>query len=86
MPKASLPRPWPRFARDYNEPLIHQVVTAYQANARQGTRAQKRRSEIAKSTRKPWRQTRPGTRRHGLQPPAARRRQDIPVELGPRRN
>ena len=43
------------FGRDYNEPLIHQVVTAYQANARQGTRAQKGRAEIAKSTRKPWR-------------------------------
>jgi len=54
------------FARDYNEPLIHQVVTAYQANARQGTRAQKGRSEIAKSTRKPWRQKGTGRARSGM--------------------
>ena len=54
------------FARDYNEPLIHQVVTAYQANARQGTRAQKGRSEIAKSTRKPWRQKGTGRARAGM--------------------
>jgi large subunit ribosomal protein L4 len=54
------------FGRDYNEPLIHQVVTAYQANARQGTRAQKGRSEIAKSTRKPWRQKGTGRARAGM--------------------
>lgn len=54
------------FDRDYNEPLIHQVVTAYQANARQGTRAQKGRSEIAKSTRKPWRQKGTGRARAGM--------------------
>ena len=42
------------FGHDYNEALIHQIVTAYQANARQGTRAQKGRSEINKSHRKPW--------------------------------
>ena len=54
------------FARDYNEPLIHQVVTAYQANARQGTRAQKGRSQIAKSTRKPWRQKGTGRARAGM--------------------
>ena len=54
------------FARDYNEPLIHQVVTAYQANARQGTRAQKGRSQIAKSTRKPWRQKGTGRARSGM--------------------
>ena len=54
------------FARDYNEPLIHQVVTAYQANARQGTRAQKGRREIAKSTRKPWRQKGTGRARAGM--------------------
>jgi len=54
------------FARDYNEPLIHQVVTAYQANARQGTRAQKGRAEIAKSTRKPWRQKGTGRARAGM--------------------
>jgi large subunit ribosomal protein L4 len=54
------------FGRDYNEPLIHQVVTAFQANARQGTRAQKGRSEIAKSTRKPWRQKGTGRARAGM--------------------
>ncbi len=54
------------FARDYNEPLIHQVVTACQANARQGTRAQKGRSQIAKSTRKPWRQKGTGRARAGM--------------------
>jgi large subunit ribosomal protein L4 len=54
------------FGRDYNEPLVHQVVTAYQANARQGTRAQKGRSEIAKSTRKPWRQKGTGRARAGM--------------------
>jgi len=44
------------FGREYNEALIHQVVVAYMANARSGNRAQKGRSEVAKSTRKPWRQ------------------------------
>ena len=42
------------FGREYNEALVHQVVTAYLANARSGNRAQKGRSEVAKSTRKPW--------------------------------
>ena len=54
------------FGRDYNEALIHQVVTAYQANARSGNRAQKGRSEIAKSTRKPWRQKGTGRARAGM--------------------
>ncbi len=53
------------FARDYNEALIHQVVTAYQANARQGTRAQKARSDINKSHKKPWRQKGTGRARAG---------------------
>ena len=44
------------FARDYNEALVHQVVTAFQANARQGTRAQKSRGLINKSHKKPWQQ------------------------------
>jgi large subunit ribosomal protein L4 len=54
------------FARDYNEPLIHQVITAYQANARQGTRAQKDRSDVHHSTRKPWRQKGTGRARAGM--------------------
>ena len=53
------------FGRDYNEALIHQLVTAYQANARQGTRAQKARSDINKSHKKPWRQKGTGRARAG---------------------
>jgi large subunit ribosomal protein L4 len=53
------------FGRDYNEALIHQVVTAFQANARGGNRKQKGRSEIAKSTRKPWAQKGTGRARAG---------------------
>ena len=53
------------FNRDYNEPLIHQVVVAYQANARSANRAQKDRSEVNKSTRKPWRQKGTGRARVG---------------------
>jgi large subunit ribosomal protein L4 len=54
------------FGRDFNEALVHQVVTAYMANARSGNRAQKGRSEIAKSTRKPWRQKGTGRARAGM--------------------
>ena len=54
------------FGREYNEALIHQVVVAYMANARSGNRAEKGRSEIAKSTRKPWRQKGTGRARAGM--------------------
>jgi len=54
------------FGREYNESLVHQVVTAYMANARMGTRSQKGRSDIAKSTRKPWRQKGTGRARDGM--------------------
>ena len=54
------------FGREYNEALIHQVVTAYQANARSGNSKQKGRSEIAKSTRKPWAQKGTGRARAGM--------------------
>ncbi len=54
------------FGREFNEALVHQVVVAYQANARQGTRKQKERSEIAKSTKKPWRQKGTGRARAGM--------------------
>lgn len=54
------------FGREYNEALIHQIVTAYQANARSGNRKQKGRSEIAKSTRKPWAQKGTGRARAGM--------------------
>lgn len=53
------------FGRDYNEALIHQIVVAYQANARSGTRAQKDRSEVKYSGRKPWRQKGTGRARAG---------------------
>ena len=54
------------FGREFNESLVHQVVVAYQANARLGTRKQKERSEIAKSTKKPWRQKGTGRARAGM--------------------
>ena len=53
------------FARDYNEPLIHQLVTAFQANARGGNRAQKGRADVNKSHRKPWAQKGTGRARAG---------------------
>jgi len=53
------------FGREVNDALVHQVVIAYQANARRGTRAQKERGEIAKSNRKPWRQKGTGRARAG---------------------
>ncbi len=53
------------FARDYNEDLVHQVVTAYLAGARQGTRAQKTRSEVSGGGKKPWRQKGTGRARAG---------------------
>jgi large subunit ribosomal protein L4 len=54
------------FAREYNEALIHQVITALLANARSATRAQKTRSEVNKSTRKPWKQKGTGRARAGM--------------------
>lgn len=54
------------FGREYNEALIHQLVTAYQANARSGNSKQKGRSEIAKSTRKPFAQKGTGRARAGM--------------------
>ncbi len=54
------------FGRDYSEALVHQVVTAYQANARSGNRAQKGRSDVQKSTKKPWRQKGTGRARAGM--------------------
>ena len=53
------------FGREFNEALIHQVVTAYLAGARQGTRAQKTRSEVSGGGRKPWRQKGTGRARAG---------------------
>ncbi|MBK6337078.1 MAG: 50S ribosomal protein L4 [Betaproteobacteria bacterium] len=53
------------FGRDYNEALVHQLVTAYQANARSGNRAQKGRADINKSHKKPWAQKGTGRARAG---------------------
>jgi len=53
------------FAREFNEDLVHQVVTAYLAGARQGTRAQKNRSDVRGGGKKPWRQKGTGRARAG---------------------
>jgi large subunit ribosomal protein L4 len=53
------------FGREYNEALIHQIVTAYQANGRGGNRAQKGRADINKSHKKPWAQKGTGRARAG---------------------
>jgi large subunit ribosomal protein L4 len=54
------------FGRDYNEALVHQVVVAFQANARIGARAQKDRGAVSHSTKKPWRQKGTGRARAGM--------------------
>jgi large subunit ribosomal protein L4 len=54
------------FGREYNESLVHQVVVAYQANARQGTRAQKDREQVKHSTKKPFKQKGTGRARAGM--------------------
>jgi len=54
------------FARDYNEALVHQIVVAFQANARMGTRAQLDRAMVKHSTKKPWRQKGTGRARAGM--------------------
>ncbi len=53
------------FGREFNEALVHQLVTAYLANGRSGTRAQKDRGEVKHSTKKPWRQKGTGRARAG---------------------
>ena len=54
------------FGREYNEDLVHQIVVAYQANARQGTRAQKDREQVHHSTKKPFKQKGTGRARAGM--------------------
>ena len=54
------------FGRDFNEALVHQIVVAFQANARSGNRAQKDRAEVKHSTKKPWRQKGTGRARSGM--------------------
>jgi large subunit ribosomal protein L4 len=53
------------FAREYNEDLVHQVVTSYLAGARQGTKAQKNRAAVSGGGKKPWRQKGTGRARAG---------------------
>lgn len=53
------------FGREYNESLVHQVVVSYLAGARQGSKAQKTRSEVSGGGRKPWRQKGTGRARAG---------------------
>lgn len=64
-PTSKLAAPDELFGRDYNEAIVHQVVTAYMANARLGTRAQKGRSDVNKSKKKPWKQKGTGRARAG---------------------
>lgn len=54
------------FARDFNEPLIHQIVVAYKANARSGNRKQKDRQEVSHTTKKPFNQKGTGRARAGM--------------------
>lgn len=54
------------FEREYNEALVHQIVVAYQANARSGNRAQKDREQVKHTTKKPWRQKGTGRARAGM--------------------
>ena len=54
------------FNREYNEDLVHQLVVAYQANARQGTRAQKDREQVKHTTAKPFKQKGTGRARAGM--------------------
>ena len=54
------------FGREYNEALVHQLVVAYQANARQGTHAQLNRRDVHHTTKKPWRQKGTGRARSGM--------------------
>ena len=65
-PAGTFSAPDALFARDYNQALVHQIVVAYQANARVGSRAQKDRGAVAHSTKKPWRQKGTGRARAGM--------------------
>ncbi len=63
---ASFAAPDTVFGRDFNEALVHQIVVAFQANARSGNRAQKDRAEVHHSTKKPFRQKGTGRARAGM--------------------
>ena len=63
---ATIAAPETLFGREFNEALVHQIVVAYQANARQGTRSQKDEKTVKHSTKKPWRQKGTGRARAGM--------------------
>jgi large subunit ribosomal protein L4 len=65
-PASKIDAPETVFGREYNEDLVHQVVVAFQANARQGTRAQKDRGTVKHSTKKPFKQKGTGRARAGM--------------------
>lgn len=65
-PASKIDAPETVFGREYNEDLVHQVVVAFQANARQGTRKQKDRQEVKHSTKKPFKQKGTGRARAGM--------------------
>jgi len=65
-PSSKIEAPDTIFGRAFNEPLVHQVVVAYQANARSANRKQKDRSEVRHSTKKPWKQKGTGRARAGM--------------------
>ncbi len=64
--EATITAPDTIFGREFNEALVHQIVVAYQANARSGNRAQKDRATVKHSTKKPWRQKGTGRARAGM--------------------
>ncbi len=64
-PGKTISLPDEAFARDFNEPLVHQTVVSYLAGARQGSVRQKSRSEVRGGGRKPWRQKGTGRARAG---------------------
>ena len=62
------------FGKEFNEALVHQVVTAYLAGARQGTAQQKKRDEVRGGGKKPWKQKGTGRARAGsIRSPLCRR-------------
>ena len=63
---AKVDAPETLFNREYNQDLVHQLVVAYQANARQGTRAQKDRQQVKHTTAKPFKQKGTGRARAGM--------------------
>ena len=71
------------FGRDFNEALVHQVVVAYAANARQGTRAQKSRSEVSGGGKKPWHKPHGASAGPRVMPPGGLVRPGAADPLGP---